>query len=388
MKVLMFAPIFPPVIGGPATQCFSLCKALVARGVGVVVLTPGERFERKSPDGYPVYRYPWKYTHTALDKPIRWIVFSLVYLTVLVRERPNILHAHSVSAPTFIAGAFARLFGIPSIVKFAGDWVWETLSTGRIRGKDFDDIYASSIEGRFLTWVEKAGVSLYNLVWTPSLFRRDNVVALLGNDSKVRIIPNCLILPPSHVRELTQEDEQIVISANRFIPHKRVSSIVEAFANARTPHSRLILIGGGEEKEERAVRDTIERLELTQVVTCTGILQSAEIYELFKKASFYVSASLEEGFPNVFIEAMHYGLPIVATNVGGCKEMVIEGKTGYLVDPMDMDELSSKMHTLLTDLSQRNEFAKRAHTESEKYDLTVVVDEFIALYNSMLSKKI
>lgn len=386
MKVLMFAPIFPPVIGGPATQCFSLCKALVARGVGVVVLTPGERFEMKSPHGYPVYRYPWKYTHTAVDKPIRWIVFFFVFLTVLARERPNILHSHSVSAPTFIAGTLAKLFRIPSIVKFAGDWVWETLSTGRIRGKDFDDIYASSIEGKFLTWVERTGVSLYDLVWTPSLFRRDNVVALLGNDNKVRIIPNSLILPPSHVRELTQEDESIVISANRFIPHKRVSSIVEAFAKARTPNSRLVLIGGGEEKEEKVVADTITRLGLEEVVTCTGILQSAEIYELFKQASFYVSASLEEGFPNVFIEAMHYGLPIVATDVGGCKEMVLEGETGYLVDPMDMDELSARMHTLLTDISLRNAFAKRAVKESEKYDLTIVVDEFIALYTSMLSK--
>lgn len=383
MKVLMFAPIFPPVIGGPATQCFSLCKALLEQGVGVVVLTPGKSFKKESPDGYPVYRYRFVYTHTALDKPIRWVVFSVIFLYVLCKERPDILHAHSVSAPTFIAGFFARLFRIPSVLKFAGDWVWETLSTGRVRGKDFDDIYASSFEGRFLTWVEKIGVSLYDKIWAPSQFRRENVVALLGTDKNVCVIPNSLILPPAKAHEVQEGDDIVIVSANRFIPHKRVSAIVEAFAKVRTPETRLVLIGGGEEKEERIVKDTITRLGLEDVVRCTGICSAEEIHEEFSRATFYVSASLEEGFPNVFIEAMHFGLPILATDVGGCREMVVEGKTGFLVDPMDMEALATRMHTLSTDIRLRNSFAKEAVLESKKYNLSIVIHEFIALYDSL-----
>jgi len=386
MKLLMFAPIFPPAIGGPATQCYSLCRALHERGEEPVVLTPGKGFERKSPDGYPVYRYPWRYTGTVLDKPLRWIVFTLVYLYVVARERPQIMHAHSVSAPSFIAGAIAKLLGIPTVIKFAGDWVWETLSTSRLRGKDFKDIYESTSQGRFLLRVEKIGVSLFTVIWTPSKFRRQNVIDLLGTDEKVRIIPNSLILPPGGVHLESEGDIITVVSANRFIPHKRVSTIARAFKKADVPNSRLVLIGGGDEKEVEAVRKTIAEEGLSDRVELPGILSSAEIYKRFASASFYVSASLEEGFPNVFIEAMHFGLPIVATDVGGCNEMVHEAETGFLVDPMDEEALSNRMKLLMEDKELRNRQAEAAYASSTQYDLTVVVDRFLELYRSLLQK--
>lgn len=352
-----------------------------------MVLTPGARFSIASPDGYRVYRYPWKYTGTIIDKPLRWVIFTFVLIYVLLRERPAILHAHSVSAPTFIAGTFARLFGIPSIIKFAGDWVWETLSTSRLRGKDFTDLYASTFSGRFLTRVERFGVSLFDIVWTPSQFRRENVLELMGTDERVRIIPNSLILPEGGVRNLNTGEEVVVVSANRFIPHKRVSMIVRAFKAANVPNARLVLIGGGEQKEVTEVEEAVRAAGLEGKVTLTGILSSAEIYEIFATAHVYVSASLEEGFPNVFIEAMHYGLPIVATDVGGCREMVMEGETGFLVDPMDEAALAGRMERLMTDIDLRNQYAESAYARSHQYDLRVVVGKFIELYGELARGK-
>lgn len=383
MGILMFAPIFPPVIGGPATQCSNLCKVLLQRGLRPIVLTPYERFSRsKEFGGVVVYRYPWKYTGTFLDRFIRWIVFPFYFSYVVLREQPMILHAHSVSASSFVAGVLAKLYGMPSIIKFAGDWVWETLSTKGIQGDDFTDVYEKSWKGKTLKAVERFGVSLYTRIWVPSNFRRENVRSLMGSDARVVQIPNALALSEggSHVWDGTVP---IVISANRFIPHKRVEAIVRAFASLERKDARLILIGGGEKVQEEKVREEIERLHLKEQVTCTGILSSAEIYALFKKATVYVSASLEEGFPNVFIEAMHYGLPIVTTDAGGSSELVQDGVTGYVVPVMDEAQLATRIRDIVENPDVRNRFAREAHSASRQYDLEKVVDSFIALYTEL-----
>lgn len=379
----MYAPIFPPVIGGPSTQSFNLCKALVAHGVAPIVVTPGTSFLREYQDGFRIYRYRWHYTNTAIDKVIRWVVFTPFFLFLLLSERPDIVHAHSVSASSFIAGFFAKLLRIPSIVKFAGDWVWETLSTSKVQGKDFDDIYSKSYSGRFLKYIERGGISLFDIIWCPSQFRKENVRRLLGTTERVRVIPNALLLPRGGFRDEDPGDPVTVVSANRFIPHKRVATIVRAFKDMAIPGAKLVLVGSGAEVEVEKVKEAIIETGLQTDVVLTGALSSEDVYAEFERASFYVSASLEEGFPNVFIEAMHFGLPIVSTDVGGCREMVEEGRTGFLVDPHDESALVESMRKLATDRNLRNTFAKAAYERSKRYDLSVVVEEFIELYKRL-----
>ena len=104
----MYAPIYPPAIGGPSTQAHSLCQSLQKHGEEVVVVTIGDKFERKSEDGYPVYRYPWRYTGTPIDKAIRWIVFPFYFWRILSKEKPDIIHCHSVSILSFAVGLIER----------------------------------------------------------------------------------------------------------------------------------------------------------------------------------------------------------------------------------------------------------------------------------------
>ncbi len=385
MKVLMYAPIFPPMIGGPATQSWHLCRVLNDRGVTPVVVTVGDRFELSNPDGYTVYRYRWRYTRTPLDKPIRWLVGSACLAWVIVRERPDILHAHSVSALSFVAGLFAKIAGMPSIIKFAGDWVWETYATSDVKSRDFGGTYSFSVFSRFLTWIERHGLLLFSVVWAPSQFRAKNIRAIAGEDASIRIIPNALDIEGGGYKTFTHDSKPVVVSANRFIPHKRIPTIIRAFAKAKTPHAHLVLIGDGQDRIREESESEAKRLRVP--VTFTGRLSSADVYAQFQGAALYVSASLEEGFPNVFIEAMHFGLPIVSTDVGGCSELVQDGITGFLVDPSDEDAFSEKIRELLVNLDLRNKMAKSAYERSKQFQLTNVVNSFITLYEDILTAR-
>jgi len=381
----MFCTIFPPAIGGPATQSFNLCQALKERGIKPVVVTYGVRFTKTEPNGYPVYTFRTGYGFGPLNKILRWFIFPPYLIFILLKEKIDILHCHSASALSFLSALIAKVVGIPRVLKFAGDWVWETLSTYELQGKDFFEVYQKSFLSRFMTRVEKIGLGLFNVIWTPSKFRQENIRYLLGDQAKTIIIPNCLLLKDGGYAN-KPTDEVVIVSANRFIPHKRISWLVEAYASVQTSKTKLILTGGGDPQEVQKVKDKIKELGLENSVRMTGIIPAAEVYQIFAGASFYASSSLEEGFPNVFIEAMHYGLPIVSTDVGGCREMVMEGETGFLTEPQDQKMLAEKMRILISNVGLREKMAKNAHERSKLFNLNERVGEFIAMYKNLLQK--
>lgn len=372
------------MIGGPATQCFHLCNMLLKGGDEPVVLTIGDRFECASPDGYRVYRYPWRYTRTPIDKAIRWVVFPWYFLSVVKREKPDVIHCHAVSALSFVAGALSRRKRIPSVIKFAGDWVWETFSTRRLRARDFDDLYRRSFLARLLWRVERRGLKRFAMIWAPSKFREENVRRVMGDVDNVRVIYNALDLPPGGLREMRPGDPFVVVSASRFIPHKRIPVIVRAFAALQDPHARLVLIGSGTNEQVGIAKAAVAEAGVGRQVTFLGKLDSLreadKLYGAFKQASVYVSASLEEGFPNVFVEAMHFGLPIVSTDVGGCREIVTDGRTGFLVDPADETGFARRLKELKENTERRNEMAEAAVEQSKRFELAAVLGQFKSLY--------
>lgn len=386
MKILMYAPIFPPAIGGPSTQCYSLCQTLTNTGQQVVVLTIGERFECTSPDGYPVYRYPWRYTGTPLDKVIRWVVFPFYFIKILNREKPDIVHCHSASVLSFLSACMCKLYGIPTVLKFAGDWVWETLSTSGVKAKDFDDLYKKSLVARLMWKFEKWGLKRFDYIWAPSEFRAQNVERVQGHRKNVRIIYNALDLPTGGYHDMKAGDPFIVVSANRFIPHKRLDMLVRAFAQVADDDSKLILIGTGQEEEIEKVKKAAQETGVESRVSLPGRIEYDDVYKTFGESSVYVSTSLEEGFPNVFVEAMHFGLPIISTDVGGCHEIVQEGKTGYLYEINDTALLVDRLKLLKSDLALRNAMAKDAYDESHQYELAIVIKQFMDLYNTALKR--
>lgn len=382
----MFSTIFPPAIGGPATQSFNLCKALAKNGETPIVVTYGDNFSVKNEHGFKVYTFRLRYTNTPLDKALRWFVFFPFILYIILKEKIQIVHCHSASALSFVTGGVAKILGIPSVIKFAGDWVWETLSTYKLQAKDFNEMYKISLLSRFMTVVERIGINFFDKIWVVSDFRRENIKTLLGSDKKTILINNSLLLENGGAKKSGPHDPIVMVTASRFIPHKRVPFIVELFAEANVPNSILILIGGGSDAQIKEVEDVISKHNIKDRVILKGILSSSEVYQEFQKASFYISASLEEGLPNVFIEAMHYGLPIITSDAGGSGEMVSQDKNGYVIDPYDKDKFVEKIRILSSDHILRSKMSEESFERSKNYNLEYKIREFIDLYKSLIAK--
>jgi len=146
-------------------------------------------------------------------------------------------------------------------------------------------------------------------------------------------------------------DEVVLGVIGRLSPEKGQQIFLEAFQGvvARDPNRRAVLVGDGPEKE-RLVQ-LVRRLGLTNHVLFTG--HDSHIEELYPALDLVVIPSLSEGLPNVLLESLLYGKPVVAAEVGGIPEILKPAGAGWLVPPGNVRALEHAMLDALQDAERR-----------------------------------
>jgi glycosyltransferase involved in cell wall biosynthesis len=147
-----------------------------------------------------------------------------------------------------------------------------------------------------------------------------------------------------------------VLTASRYTEVKRLPLLIEAFARARDragTQACLVIVGGhpGEWEEEHPA-DTVARLRVDGVFLA-GWYEQAELSAFLSAADLFALASVREQFGQVLVEAMACGLPLVAVNRLGPGELVIDGQTGWLVEPDDMEGLATALGAAIGDPVER-----------------------------------
>jgi glycosyltransferase involved in cell wall biosynthesis len=130
----------------------------------------------------------------------------------------------------------------------------------------------------------------------------------------------------------------------------------------------------------------IARLGLERSVRLLGYRTDVEA--IFAGLDVFVQPSKSEGMSNTILEAMASGLPVVATNVGGADEMVVDGKTGVLVPPTDFDKLADALDRLASSASLRHAMGQagraRAHGE---FSLEHMIENYQSCYCDLIQRR-
>jgi glycosyltransferase involved in cell wall biosynthesis len=206
-------------------------------------------------------------------------------------------------------------------------------------------------------------------------------------DWMVSVIPNGVDLAQfSPLPAGRTHGKQVVLSVARFVPDKDQETLVEAFASIadRHPGAELWLVGDG------PLRDQVRRraralLPENRVTFLPGRL---DLLPLFQQSSLFVLSSLREGLPNVILEAMAAGLPVVATRVGGIPEVVDDGRTGLLVPARGAHAMASALDGLLADENLRNTFGKAGRMSvEEKHHCRRAVEAHEDLFDRLLDQR-
>ena len=168
---------------------------------------------------------------------------------------------------------------------------------------------------------------------------------------RIAVIPNVVDVDAFRPTEDAKATAPTVLFVGRLVEEKDPLNLVESFKLVadKLPEARFQMVGGGPLQEAVEARVRACGLE-SRVDLVPG---TADVRPWLNRAWVFVLASAMEASPNVIIEAMATGLPVVATRIGGIPELVVDKQTGLLVEPGDRPALADALITLLTDETQR-----------------------------------
>jgi len=173
-------------------------------------------------------------------------------------------------------------------------------------------------------------------------------------------------------------DQHLIVYMGRLRTVKGVEFGIRAFATAleQLPNIRMVLAGEGDQRN--FLGSLVSELGISEQVEFLGVRN--DVPELLGAADSVLMPSLTEGFPRTAIEAMAAGKPVIATNVGGTPEAVIDGETGILVPARDSDALASAIVRLVGDSDLQ---ARLGAAGRERAAQNYSVDKYVSRLDEM-----
>jgi glycosyltransferase involved in cell wall biosynthesis len=282
----------------------------------------------------------------------------------LRRERPDALLTYMFHANQ-IGRVLGRAAGVKVVISSERVVKWETptrIRVNRLTARLVDIVTTNSA----------AGIAFWQS-------------ALKLPSSRIRLIYNGVDTEVFSPRP--RSDPPLVIgNLSRLHAKNDQSTLLEALSRLN-PHVgswRCMVAGEGPERD--ALVRQAKALGLTDRLRFEGHVSTPVAF--LQGLDIYVQSSIAEGMPNAVLEAMACGLPCVATDVGGTAELVIDGRTGYLVPARDPAAIAARLGQLLTDpdLRARIAAAGRAHVE-RTFSLAAMVRATESLLDELLSHK-
>jgi glycosyltransferase involved in cell wall biosynthesis len=201
--------------------------------------------------------------------------------------------------------------------------------------------------------------------------------AALG--APVRVIPNGVVLPDSPVL-LGNTGPLVFATAARISPQKRLDELIAAFLLALPSLPGAVLrIAGGVESGAEACAESLRRISDGFPVEWIG--EIVDLAAFHRSCDVFVMISDPAGCPNASLEALAAGLPVIATDVGGASEQVIDGVTGRLVPARDVPALARAMVDLAADASKRGIMATAAREHIRRH---FTLDRMSSSYATLL----
>ena len=180
-------------------------------------------------------------------------------------------------------------------------------------------------------------------------------------------------------------DETVIGFIGRLVPDKGIHILVESFVRLceSNPNVRLLIIGDFEPHRGRLPDKTTQALSNHPRIVHVGFTHQIEPY--YAAMDMLVLPTRREGFPYTILEAAAMGLPVVATEVTGCVDAVLEGRTGFLVPPEDVTALTAVIQKLLASPRLRQQMGcEGTKRVEEEFTSQRLLDAHVQLYRGML----
>ena len=378
MRVLVTVGIFPPDIGGPATFVPKIAKYFQDElNYEIEILTLSDNKNLNINDDFSVKR---------IDRnlPIIYRWLKTIFTIYKLGKNKDLIFVNGLGTETTIANIFLKKKIIRKIV---GDPVWERAYSKAKISESFDEFqvknYGFSIS--LQKKVRSFSIKKSDIVVTPSQHLK-NFILNLGFKNKIEIINNGVFIPEENTNIFTNDQINITI-VSRLVSHKNIEKIIKAISDLNSPLINLNIIGDGPELNQLQ-KISLESNNKDNIIF-HGKLNRDEINHIFLNSDIYIQASNYEGLPHSLLEAMSYGIPVLCTPVGECKEILGNEDRGYILDlPVSKNNIKSKISEIIGEKNIANKKGERGKDFiNEKYNLTNSFNLYKNLFTRLLEEE-
>ncbi|MCF6306941.1 MAG: N-acetyl-alpha-D-glucosaminyl L-malate synthase BshA [Flavobacteriaceae bacterium] len=217
---------------------------------------------------------------------------------------------------------------------------------------------------------------------------KDDTLRLFDIKNEIHVVPNFIDTEkynnsyPDCERELiAHKEEKIITHISNLRTVKRLDNVIEIFNRVQQKMpAKLIIVGEGPEK--KSTEKLCQELGILDKVLFVG--NSHEVDKILSLSDLFVLPSEHESFGLVALEAMACGVPVISSNAGGLPEVNIQGKSGYLSDVGNVDEMAENAIKILECPVMHSKFKASAKEIAKRFETKNVVPLYEKVYNNAL----
>lgn len=339
--------------------------------VEVATAKGGLLVQKLREQGIKVYEVAFLQREINLLKDFK-VLFALYKL--IKKGKYDIVHCHSTKAG-FLGRMAAKLSRVKKIYFTAHSWAFYNTKEYKKKKKLF--ILLQKITSPITT----------KIICVSDKVKIDGIKNKIAKKDKLQVIKNGTDIALQDTKEIIRNslnissNKKIIIMISRLAYPKdpllflRTALIVKS----KFKEAKFMLIGGGVLMKQ--CKEFIKQHSLEQTVAIFGDETPEGTRKLLKLSDIFVLCSHFEGLPITIIEAMASCLPVIASNVGGVRELVEDNKTGFLLHQQSPAELAKKIIYLLKNKNEAQKFGKLGKTKAEKeFSVSTMVKQYQNLY--------
>ena len=395
-KVCFISPEYLPLSGGTGAYVYYLSRELMKQNYRACIVTGYD----KSQD-IEMNKQLSVYFLKVLKAPvIKSFMFAASSLRKLNSVRNSIdvdiTHVNLPLVPDF---AVPRGFGKTLISTVHSTWKGEAEA---IRSEPYSRLNSNEkfmvSFNWFLRIFEERMLKRSNRIIAVSEFTRRELHRYYKiSENRIHVIHNGVdtnkFKPTSNKQKAKQElgfqpDDITILSVGRLYARKGLFTLIESIPNVVKyfKKAKFIVSGKGQSDELKKLIDHATRLGVRDNIIFTGYFPDKKLPQLYQAADVFAFSTFYEHHPFAVLEALSTGLPVVTTHVGGIPETIENGKNGFLCQPFNPEEFSSRILYFLEHPADSREMSFQARkTVEERFDWRLIVHKVQKVYNDALT---
>lgn len=175
------------------------------------------------------------------------------------------------------------------------------------------------------------------------------------------------------------EDDFVIVTVAEFIKRKNYSTMLKTIKELKNRNIKVKFVICGRGQAEENIKSQIKSLGIEDEVLLLGFRK--DINRILTASDMFMLASFQEGLTLSVIEAMSYGLPCIVSDVRGNRDLIVDGKGGFVVETENENMFADKIEVLINNADMKNKFAEFNKQESKKYTIESVTSELEKIYN-------